>query len=114
MLLLKRITVVLLLLAILLIGMLFSIQNSATAPLDLLVIQLSEQKVALWVLLAFAIGGIVGMLISALTIVRLKGDLMLLRRKLAKSDKELDNLRTADLRVPALNHKSSTGDSKKG
>lgn len=96
--LLKRIFIVLLVLAVLIFGVLFSIQNDAKASLDILVIQLPEQKVALWVLLAFALGGLIGMAVSAMTIIKLRGQLLLLRRKQQKSEKELDRLRPADMR----------------
>ena len=81
---------------------LFSIQNTATAPLDLLVIQFSEQRVALWVLAAFGLGGFIGMGISLLSVVRLKSDILLLSRKVKKRDAELEKLRSSDLFVPKL------------
>jgi putative membrane protein len=93
---LKRLLVVCLLALVLVFGVLFSIQNTDKAALDLLVIQLPEQRVSLWVLLAFATGGIVGMLISSAALIRLKSQNLLLLRKLDKSDKELAALRTSD------------------
>ena len=45
--------------AVLLLGVSFGIQNTTTVPLDLLVISLPEHSIALWVLLAFAAGGII-------------------------------------------------------
>lgn len=95
--LLKRVIVLLLFAAVLFTGILFTIQNTATAPLDLLVIQLSEQRVALWVLAAFALGGFVGMAISFLGLLRLKSDMLLLTRKLKKRDAELSKFRNSDL-----------------
>ncbi len=92
---LKRLLAVLLLLVILMLGVLFSVQNTATAPLDLLLIQLPEQRVALWVLLAFALGGIVGMLISAVAILQLKSQGLLLQRKLNKQAQEMSALRSS-------------------
>jgi putative membrane protein len=94
--LLKRVIVLLLFVAVLLAGVLFSIQNTATAPLDLLVIQFSEQRVALWVLAAFALGGFIGMAISVFSILRLKSDIVMLNRKLKKRDTELEKLRSSD------------------
>ncbi len=85
-------------LIVLIIGVFFSFQNDAQVPLDLLVIQLSEQRVSLWILLAFAVGGIIGMLISSLTVVRLRSRSLRLQRKLDKQNKELNALRTADMR----------------
>lgn len=93
----KRVIALLLFAAVLLLGILFSIQNTATAPLDLLVIQFSEQRVALWVLAAFALGGFIGMAISLLSILRLKSDILLLSRKVKKREAELGKLRNSDL-----------------
>ena len=81
-------------------GVLFSVQNTALVPLDLLIIQLPEQRVALWVLLAFAIGGVTGMLISSSAILQLKSQSLLLQRKLDKHHKELTKLRGPALRSP--------------
>lgn len=84
--LLKRLLVILVLALVLVFGLLFAVQNSDRVPLDLLVIQLSEQRLSLWVLLAFIVGGGVGMLISSLAIIRLRSRVMLLQRKLNKND----------------------------
>ena len=98
----KRLIVFLILAAVLAFGVLFSIQNTAEVPLDILILRLPEQSLALWVLLAFALGGIIGMLISGWAILRLKSETMLVRRKLARREQELKKLRTSDLRVPDL------------
>lgn len=86
---LKRWLIGLILIAVLLVGMLFSFQNTATAPLDLFIVQLDEQRVSLWILLSFAVGGVSGLLISSSTLIRLKSQTLLLRRKLDKARKDL-------------------------
>ncbi len=88
-----------LLLLVLLFGVLFSIQNDGRVPLDLLIVQLPAQSIALWVLLAFAAGGLAGLLISSVALMRLKGQSARLRRRVNKQNQELDRLRTADLRA---------------
>ncbi len=70
--------------AVLLLGVSFGIQNTATVPLDLLVISLPEHSIALWVLLAFAAGGIIGMLTSMGLVLRLRTALLRVNRQLAK------------------------------
>ena len=70
--------------AVLLLGVSFGIQNTATVPLDLLVISLPEHSIALWVLLAFADGGIIGMLTSMGLVLRLRTALLRVNRQLAK------------------------------
>lgn len=63
-------------------GSLFVVQNAALAPLDLLVVQLSEQRVALWIVLSFGIGGLLGMLTSLGLVLRLRTALMRANRQL--------------------------------
>lgn len=71
-------------LAMLALGALFAVQNEAKVPLDLLVVYLSERSVALWVLLAFALGGVVGLLTSLGIILRLRARLMAANRRLGR------------------------------
>ena len=97
---LQRLLVTVLLIVVLAFGVLFSIQNTDKAALDLLIIQLPEQQVSLWVLLAFVVGGMVGLLVSSAAIIRLKSQSLLLQRRLDKREKELSSLRTADFRGP--------------
>ena len=70
--------------AMLALGALFAVQNEATVPLDLLVVSLSERSVALWILLAFALGGALGMLTSLGMILRLRTALLAANRRLDK------------------------------
>jgi uncharacterized integral membrane protein len=65
-------------------GALFAVQNTASVPLDLLVVSLPERSVALWVLLAFAVGGVTGMLTSIGLVLRLRTALMRANRQLAR------------------------------
>jgi putative membrane protein len=69
---------------VLALGVFFAIQNTATVPLDLLVISLPERSIALWVLLAFGAGGIIGMLTSMGLVLRLRTTLLRVNRQLAK------------------------------
>ncbi len=82
--LLARILALASLLAVALAGVLFAVQNSAAVPLDLLVVSLPERPVALWVLLAFALGGAIGMLTSLGALARLRAALLRARRQLRK------------------------------
>jgi uncharacterized integral membrane protein len=63
-------------------GSLFVVQNTAEAPMDLLFFQLSEQRVALWVVLSFGLGGLLGMLTSLGLVLRLRTALMKANRQL--------------------------------
>ena len=76
--------------AVLMLGVWFAMENPAAVPLDLLVVQLSARSIALWVLLAFAIGGVVGMCINIALVVRLKAALMLSNRRLEEVRQEAE------------------------
>jgi putative membrane protein len=76
-------------------GTLFSIQNTSPVTLDLLFVALPEHSVALWVILAFVLGGLVGVAVSAVAIIKLRSDLLLLKRRYARTNKELDKFRAA-------------------
>jgi putative membrane protein len=80
----KKTTYFLIVLAVLVLGALFAVQNTAAVPLDLLLIYLPARSVALWVLLAFAIGGVTGMLTSIGLVLRLRTALLRANRQLAK------------------------------
>lgn len=94
----KKTTYFLLVLTVLVLGALFAVQNTTAVPLDLLVVYLPERSVALWVLLAFAIGGVIGMLTSIGLVLRLRTALLRANRQLA--------------RVPAAEPEPSTSDNK--
>lgn len=80
----KTLLYVLIALAMLALGAMFAVQNEATVPLRLLVIDLPERSVALWVLLAFALGAVLGMLTSLGVVLRLRASLMAANRRLNK------------------------------
>lgn len=94
----KGLLLLLLVVAVLVAGMLFSIENSIRVPLNLVVLQLEEQRLSVWLLIFFAVGGALGIAVSSVSIMRLRTEQHLLRRKLARAEKELDQLRTSPLK----------------
>lgn len=84
-------------LAMVAVGVLFALQNKTPVPLDMLVYTFEPKSLALWVLVAFALGGILGMLLSSFILVRQRASLGGANRKLAKARAEVDKLRTAGL-----------------
>ena len=96
--LLRKLLTLIIVLATIAIGVLFALQNTALVPLDLLVYTFEAKSLALWVLAAFAIGGVLGMLTATGMVVRLRASLGMARRQTAKAKTELDTLRTAGLK----------------
>ena len=98
---LRKIITVLIVLATLAIGMLFALQNTAMVPLDLLVYSLEPRSIALWVLSAFAIGGLMGMLACSTVLLRQRASIGTANRRLEKSRAEVGRLRDTPAEVSA-------------
>lgn len=77
----------------LLAGVLFALQNEIPVPLNVLVYTFKPQSLALWVLVAFAIGGALGMIVSSVILVRTRASLGSCRRQLDRALQELRSLR---------------------
>jgi len=74
-------------------SVLFALQNTAMVPLDLLVYSLAPQSVSLWVLAAFALGGLLGMLVSGGIVLRLRAKLLASKRQLQRLQQKLESQR---------------------
>ena len=92
--LLRNLLTVMIVLATLVAGVLFALQNTTPVPLDLLVYTFGPQSIALWILVAFALGGLLGMLVSAAILVRTRASLGSCRRQLDRSLAELSKMRS--------------------
>lgn len=94
----RRALIALLLLLVLIFGLLFSLQNAQSVPLDLLALQLRDRPLAVWLLVAFALGGFTGMLASSVALIRLQANRYRLRRRLEICEKELSELKGTAIR----------------
>jgi putative membrane protein len=92
--LLRNILTVLFLLAMIVVGVLFALQNKSPVPLDLLVYTFEPKSLALWVLGAFALGGVLGMVVSSFILVRMRASLGSSKRQLDKVRTEVSQLRS--------------------
>lgn len=90
---LRKLLNVLIVLAMLVVSVLFTLQNKVQVPLDLLVYSFQPQSLAVWVLFAFVLGGLLGMLISSLILLRTRASLRSTRRELEKSGAQTRKLR---------------------
>ena len=75
------------------VGVLFALQNKAPVPLDMLLYTFEPQSLALWVLGAFALGGVLGMVVSSVILVRMRATLSSSKRQLDKVRTEVSALR---------------------
>ena len=90
---LRKLLTVLIVLAMLVVSVLFTLQNKVQVPLDILVYSFQPQSLAVWVLFAFVLGGLLGMLISSLILLRTRASLRSTRRQLEKSGAQTRKLR---------------------
>ena len=94
---LKKLIGLILALAMAALGVLFALQNPDPVPLDILVMTLEPRCLALRVLAALARGGVLGLVLSSQTLLRLRTRLIAARRQIANAQSELDRLRANGL-----------------
>ncbi|MEL7045844.1 MAG: LapA family protein [Pseudomonadota bacterium] len=94
---LRKLFALLLAVAMAALGVLFALQNAQPVPLDILVLTLPPRSLALWVLGALALGGVLGVFISSFAMLRLRARLIAARRQIAGAQGEIDRLRSQDL-----------------
>lgn len=90
---LRKLIALVVLLAMIVVGVFFGMQNESTVPLDVLVYTFEPRSIALWVLLAFALGGVLGMAASSLILVRTRASLNARNRQLDRARDEVSKLR---------------------
>lgn len=98
MLLIKRFSFLLLLLACLVFGLLFSIRNQTLVALDLLIFTLPEASLALIIIGAVLLGTLLGWLLIFPYAIKSRAQKAKLERELKLSQKELHQLRTLSLK----------------
>ncbi|GAB3379770.1 LapA family protein [Spongiibacter taiwanensis] len=76
------------LLAVLAVGVLFTIENDVAVPLNVLVAELPAQRLSTWLILAFFLGGLLGMLAASVAMARLQTSRMVLKRRLANLEQQ--------------------------
>jgi len=95
---LKSLLVGLLGIVVVLVGILFTVNNTQPVAVDLLFFQLPEASLSLWLIAAFVVGGFLGAILSGLTVIALRTRLGSVRRRLTHTQKELDQLRVSALK----------------
>jgi len=98
---LRKLLTVVVILAALAVGMLFALQNKMAVPLDVLVYTFEPRSLALWILCAFALGGILGMFACSAIMLRQRASLGSASRQLARSRAEVGRLRDTDTEATA-------------
>ncbi|KAA0020924.1 LapA family protein [Salinicola corii] len=95
---LKGVILAIILIVVLLLGILFAVNNQQPLPLDLIWVQLPSASLSLWLLVALACGVILGMLAMTGMYLRLRTLLTRAQRHNQQQRKELDRLRTQEFK----------------
>ena len=89
----RRLITLVILLFVLAAGLLFSLQNAVSVPVDLLVYQTAERPISVWLLVAFTLGGVAGLVVGSAAVVRVQASRLRLRRQLDACERELAQLK---------------------
>lgn len=98
---LRKILTVIVVLAMLVVSVLFALQNEVPVPLDLLIYTFGPQSLAVWVLVAFALGGLLGMIVSSVILVRTRASLNTCRKQLDRAREDASKLRGTAVAIEA-------------
>ncbi|QOR39247.1 LapA family protein [Billgrantia diversa] len=95
---LKGLILAIILLAVLLVGILFAVNNQQTVPLNLIWMELPPISLSVWLLTALVCGVVLGMLAMTGVWLRLRTALSRTQRLNRQQRKELDRLRVQELK----------------
>jgi putative membrane protein len=95
---LKGLILAIILLAVLLVGILFAVNNQQTVPLNLIWVELPAVSLSVWLLTALVCGVVLGMLAMTGVWLRLRTALSRAQRLNRQQRKELDRLRVQELK----------------
>lgn len=95
---LKGLILAIILLIVLLVGILFAVNNQQTLPLNLIWIELPAASLSFWLLASLAVGVILGMLAMSGVHLRLRALLTRAQRHNQQQRKELDKLRIQEMK----------------
>jgi lipopolysaccharide assembly protein A len=95
---LKGLILAIILLGVLLVGILFAVNNQQTVPLNLIWTELPAASLSVWLLASLACGVVLGMLAMTGVWLRLRTQLMRARHQNHQQRKELDRLRVQEIK----------------
>lgn len=94
----KGLILAVILLAVVLVGILFAVNNQQTIALNLIWLELPAVSLSVWLLATLVFGVLLGMLAMLGVYVRLKATLARSQRQNKQQRKELDSLRTQEFK----------------
>ncbi|SFU72760.1 lipopolysaccharide assembly protein LapA domain-containing protein [Halomonas korlensis] len=95
---LKGLILAIILLAVLLVGILFAVNNQQALPLNLIWLELPEASLSVWLLASLTVGVLLGMVAMSGVYLRLRTLLTRAQRHNHQQRKELDRLRVQEMK----------------
>ncbi|MDX1633934.1 MAG: LapA family protein [Marinobacter sp.] len=89
----KKILLILLVLFLILVVVVFSLNNQVAVPLDFLLFETAPRGVAIWIILAFVVGAVVGILLTLLATLRQSVSKRHIQKRLDRAEKALEKSR---------------------
>ncbi|MFL1466028.1 LapA family protein [Marinobacter sp. DUT-3] len=96
---LQKILIVLLVLFLVLLALVFSLNNQMAVSLNFLVFETQPHGVAVWIIMSFVIGALIGVLITMLATFRTSVSRRNLQKRLARTEQALEKSRAENDRT---------------
>jgi uncharacterized membrane protein YciS (DUF1049 family) len=96
---LQKILIILLVLFLILVALVFSLNNQMAVSLNFLLFETRPHGVAVWIILSFVIGAVLGVLITLLATFRTSLSRRNLEKKLARTEQALEKSRAENDRT---------------
>ncbi|AZT83568.1 LapA family protein [Marinobacter sp. NP-4(2019)] len=96
---LQKILIVLLVLFLILVALVFSLNNQMAVSLNFLVFETQPHGVAVWIIMSFVVGALIGVLITMLATFRTSVSRRNLEKRLARTEQALEKSRAENDRT---------------
>lgn len=90
----QKILILLIVLLVIVITLIFSMNNQMSVSLNFLLFETQARGVAVWIILSFVAGTVLGILITLFTTFRISVSRRNLRKRLERAEQELDKAAT--------------------
>lgn len=97
---LQKILIILLVLALVLLALVFSLNNQMAVSLNFLLFETQPHGVAVWIIMAFVVGALIGVLMTLLATVRSSMSRRTLQKRLDRAEQALEKSRAQNDRTP--------------
>lgn len=96
---LQKVLIILVVLFLILVALVFSLNNQMAVSLNFLLFETQPHGVAVWIILAFVIGAVIGILITILATVKTSVSRRHLQKRLTRAEQALEESRAQNNRT---------------